>query len=163
MLRMNTRYVLDQVATITKHGNVTDGDVAAPGIIAQETGNFISHGLCYIHRISNTLPHSPPPPPLACFIDARAMCRRGRSFLIGCGPTLCFVSRMPLQRSCLTSWQSAGVPGERPLHRASAVVRQGGQKSPRLASNPTRSQWLPPGMATHCPEQSGAGRWCPDW
>ena len=53
MLRMNTRYVLKRGgATFNKKGNVTDGDVAAPGIIADETGNYDSHGLCYVHTMS---------------------------------------------------------------------------------------------------------------
>jgi hypothetical protein len=59
MLRMNTRYVLKRDTKFATHGNVTDGDVAAPGIIAEETGNYDSHGLCYIHKISKlSLPKS---------------------------------------------------------------------------------------------------------
>jgi hypothetical protein len=51
MLGMNTRYVLAADAMFAEHGCVTDGDLAAPTTLREQTGNSRSHGLCYIHRI----------------------------------------------------------------------------------------------------------------
>jgi hypothetical protein len=51
MLGMNARYVLSADAKFAEHGCVTDGDLAAPTTLREQTGNSRSHGLCYIHRI----------------------------------------------------------------------------------------------------------------
>jgi hypothetical protein len=57
MLGMNTRYVLVAGATFAVHGCVTDGDLAAPTTLREQTGNSRSHGLCYVHRIRTMYKH----------------------------------------------------------------------------------------------------------